>query len=139
MRLGVRSSEVCEVLRAAALSPLPQAPPTVEGVLNLRGWMTPVLDARAVLGIDSRPMHYNDHLLVLSVQQRRIALHVDRAIGLWELERAAESAQASPWIEFAAQLDQSVVHVIRTERWLACGDEQQDVRRLEAVNTEKTG
>lgn len=42
---------VREVLRPAALTPLPGAPPAVAGVLHLRGQIVTVIDPRACLGL----------------------------------------------------------------------------------------
>ena len=41
---GVDVLEVQEIIRPAALTPVPQAPPAVAGILNLRGQIVTVLD-----------------------------------------------------------------------------------------------
>ncbi len=79
---GVPTCSVREVLRAAALFPLPEYPEFVAGGLNLRGEIVPVVDGRALLSRDRKPIDPADHMIVLGAQARSIAIHVDRAISL---------------------------------------------------------
>jgi chemotaxis signal transduction protein len=44
-------AEICEVVRAPEVTPLPGAPAGVLGVLNLRGEVVPLLDTARLLGI----------------------------------------------------------------------------------------
>ncbi len=50
-RCGIEVTRVQEVLRAAAITPLPLAPPAVRGLLNLRGRIVPAVDLRHVLDL----------------------------------------------------------------------------------------
>ena len=45
-RYALPTSDVRELLRAVRLTPLPRAPAVIEGLLNLRGELLPVLDMR---------------------------------------------------------------------------------------------
>ena len=54
-RIGLPASLVVEVLPSAAVEPLPDAPPAVEGVLNVRGEVLPVISMRHRLGMPPRP------------------------------------------------------------------------------------
>jgi purine-binding chemotaxis protein CheW len=81
-RYGIRPSEVREVVRAVALSELRGAPKVFEGVINLRGDVVPVVDTRVLLGMPTRPMRPQDHLVVVLAGERLLALRVDRALDL---------------------------------------------------------
>src|SRR5690606_28670326 len=50
-----------------------------EGVVNLRGATLPILDIRARFGLPPKPHALSDHLIVVRISGRRLALHVDRA------------------------------------------------------------
>lgn len=52
---GIEVTRVQEVLRAAAITPLPLAPPAVRGLLNLRGRIVPAVDLRRVLELPPAP------------------------------------------------------------------------------------
>lgn len=80
--IDIRS--VREIRGFTASTPLPQAPPFVLGVINLRGAVMPVLDLRARLGLGTTVasgrhvivvVHHDDHvagLLVDAVQETMI-------------------------------------------------------------------
>jgi purine-binding chemotaxis protein CheW len=85
-RFGLPAAEVRELLRAVAIVPLPLAGPAVEGVVNLRGRVVPVLDLRARLGLPARAVAPSDHLIVAQSEGRLVALRVDRALDLVRLD-----------------------------------------------------
>jgi purine-binding chemotaxis protein CheW len=79
---GVPTAHVREVLRAAALFPLPEHAELIEGGLNLRGEIVPVVDGRAMLGRTSRPIHPSDHMIVIEATGQVVAIRVDHAVEL---------------------------------------------------------
>lgn len=78
-RLGLPLEQVREVLPAVHASPLPHAPAVVHGLVNLRGQPLPVLGLRVRLGLPSRPLHPEDHVVVCRVGNRDVGVWVDRA------------------------------------------------------------
>lgn len=85
-RYALPLEEVRELVRAVRLTPLPRAPAVVEGLMDLRGELLPVLDLRRRFRLPARPLSSADHLVVAQAGARRIALRVDRAEGLLALE-----------------------------------------------------
>jgi purine-binding chemotaxis protein CheW len=84
-RYGLPAADVREVLRAAALTPLPGAPAVIEGVLNVRGAIVTVLDLRARFRLPPKVLEPSDHLIVATAGPRVVALRADRALGLVRL------------------------------------------------------
>ena len=78
-RFGITGRDVDEAVRAVLISALPQAPAIVEGVINLRGRIVPVLDIRARFGLPQKEPQPSDHLIIARANGRVIALRVDRA------------------------------------------------------------
>jgi purine-binding chemotaxis protein CheW len=72
-----------------AIAPLPKAPPIVEGVINLRGTLVPVLDLRQRFGLPSVPVAPEQHLVIARTGHRVVALRVDRALGFVDVEERA--------------------------------------------------
>src|ERR1700720_4210722 len=101
-RYGLPSPDVREIVRAVTLTPLPRTPAIVEGVINLRGTVVPVLDIRARFRLPARAVEHTDHLIVAWAGQRLVALRVDRALELILPEAGAvESAQTLlPGVEY---------------------------------------
>ncbi|MDY7232387.1 chemotaxis protein CheW [Hyalangium rubrum] len=104
LRYALPSADVRELVRAARLTPLPQAPDVVEGLLNLRGELLPVLDLRRRFRLPPRPLAPLDHFIVARAGSRTVVLRVDRAEGLLTLEPGAvdEAPSALPGVGYVA-------------------------------------
>jgi purine-binding chemotaxis protein CheW len=81
-RFGLPTTAVERVLRAVASTPLPKAPPVIEGLINVAGAPVPVLDLRRRFGLPARPVHVDDLILLVRVKGRRIAVRADRVSGI---------------------------------------------------------
>jgi purine-binding chemotaxis protein CheW len=105
-RYGLPAADVRELFRAVTLTPLPRAPAIVEGVINVRGELVPVLDIRGRFRLPAKPPEPSDHLIVARAGDRLVALRVDRAVELTRLEPAAlERAEAVvPGVAYVAQM-----------------------------------
>jgi len=91
-RHALRATAVEEILPALTITAMAGAPAGVEGVINLRGRLVPVLDLRQVLRLPSRPIEHTDHLIVLRAGARPSAVRVDRSIGLVRVADASPAA-----------------------------------------------
>jgi purine-binding chemotaxis protein CheW len=78
LRLGIPVEDVVEVVRGEHVTPVPLAPAAVAGVLNLRGRIVPVLDARLRLGLPPRDPDEESAHVVLDVVGEHVSLVVDR-------------------------------------------------------------
>ena len=95
VRIALPMSSVEEIVRAVALTPLPSAPPIIEGAVNLRGVLLPVIDLRARLKLPSRPIDPADYLIVLRLPGRRAVVRVDDADEVVEIEDAVIATPSS--------------------------------------------
>ena len=73
-------SAVQEVLPAAPTTRVPGAPVFVEGVLELRGLVVPVVDLRRRLGYDGKVEGRSARFIVVAVGDRVIAMAVDEVL-----------------------------------------------------------
>jgi purine-binding chemotaxis protein CheW len=81
-RYGLPADRIREVVRMVAITPLPHTPGVVEGVVNLRGEIVPVLDLRARFALPSRAPDPAQHLIFLTAGDRPVAIRVDDAQSL---------------------------------------------------------
>lgn len=89
-RLAVEARAVEEIHRAVLVAPLPGAPSVVEGTVVVRGAVLPVVDLAARLGLPPRPrLSPDEHLVVLHARGRRVAVRVDDAESLEEVDESA--------------------------------------------------
>jgi purine-binding chemotaxis protein CheW len=64
---------------------LPQAPPTVDGILNVRGETIVLLNLRKRFGLADKPLSVSDHFIIAWAGARAVALRVDRVLNLMRL------------------------------------------------------
>lgn len=102
LRLGLLASAVVEVHPMVRVTPLPNAPDVVEGVVNVRGRVVPVVGLRARVGASPQPPRLTDHLVVVDVDGRELALHVDRAADLVSVGSEQIDAASAPGLDAAA-------------------------------------
>lgn len=76
-RIGFSATSVREVLRSVAIAPLSGAPDVIEGAINLRGTIVPVVDVRRRLGLAASVNAPEQFLVLLETADRLIAVRVD--------------------------------------------------------------
>ena len=74
---GVEILKVQEIKGYSAITPIPNTPPHIRGVINLRGTVVPVVDLRAKFSLD--PAEYNKFtvIIVVTVGEKVIGMLVD--------------------------------------------------------------
>ena len=121
-----------EVLRAVAITPLARAPHLVEGVINVRGDVVPVLNLRARFGLPRRKLSPSDRFILVRTGSRRMALRADSAgtiasIATVDIESAVAAVTADDVVGVARLNDElALIHDIG--RFLSAA-EQEDLER----------
>jgi purine-binding chemotaxis protein CheW len=85
---GLPIADVLELVRAVTITPLPNAPAVIEGVVNVRGRVLPVLDVRARFRLPAKALDPSDHFIVAAAGPRGVILRVDRATNLARVDEA---------------------------------------------------
>jgi purine-binding chemotaxis protein CheW len=78
---------VQEINRMLDLTRVPQSPPEVEGVINLRGKIIPVLDLRRKFGMASAERTDASRIVVIEVNKRVLGFIVDRVHEVLRINR----------------------------------------------------
>jgi purine-binding chemotaxis protein CheW len=94
LRLALPLMSVRRVVAAAYTSPLPSAPASVCGVIELQGEMVAVLDMRARLALPSRALRPADCFLIVDLQDRALAVWVDEVEGVVEVRGEPQDVSA---------------------------------------------
>lgn len=105
-RFGLVSATVQELVRAVSIVRLPKAPAIVEGVIQYRGTVIPVLDIRARFRLTAKPLEVSDHFVIAWAERRLVALRVDRALDILQVssDQVQEAAGMLPGVEYVAWL-----------------------------------
>jgi len=95
---GVRIGSVREIVRVPEITAVPSAPETVEGVINLRGKIIPVMDLRKRFGQSDIQPDKKNRILVVELENKLVGLIVNAAS---EVLKIAPSEIEPPGTVFA--------------------------------------
>ena len=74
---GIDILKVQEIIRTMAITKVPNSPPYVEGVINLRGKVIPVIDLRGRFNMESRIHDRQTRIIVIDLHGMIIGFVVD--------------------------------------------------------------
>ncbi len=75
---GIDIMAVEEIIRMVDITPVPRAPAFVEGIINMRGRVIPIVDLRKKLNVRVSENNESTRIVVVCIQNRRIGLIVDK-------------------------------------------------------------
>ena len=103
---GINVMQVQEVLREVEVAPVPGAPYYVLGIINLRGNVVSVIDARTRFGLSPKESDDMTRIIVIEVQHQIIGILVDSVaevvdVKLSEVDSAPNvgNAESSKYID----------------------------------------
>lgn len=83
---GLEVIHIREIVRSQAVTPLPKAPALIEGVIDLRGRVVPVIDlGRALHGVPA-PEGRHARIAVVEVEGLVLGLRVDAAVDVLSVD-----------------------------------------------------
>jgi purine-binding chemotaxis protein CheW len=140
-RYALGLAQLREVVQAVAITPLPGAPRLVEGVIDRRGSLVPVIEVRRRLGLATKPVDAADHLIIAEAAGQTVALRVDGVNELREIDEASmasasELAPEADTIVGIARLPDGVVLVQDLGRFLSAADAKALAGALGALGVE---
>lgn len=74
---GVEILTVQEIIRMLEITRVPKAPDFVEGVINLRGKVIPIIDLRKRFGLESKSYDKNTRIVVIEINKMIVGFVVD--------------------------------------------------------------
>lgn len=86
--LALPALMVREILRAVAITPLPGTHSIIEGAVNVRGRLVPVIDLRERLSFPPKPLDPDEFLVVLQTAGRSLAIRVEAIDDLVDVNAA---------------------------------------------------
>jgi len=107
---GIVVLKIREIIRLQAITPVPQTPPFIKGVLNLRGKIIPVIDLRIKFGLqDIADAEHNCIIVVKLDLPNRVSSQIGLIVdGVEEvINISAGEIEAAP--DFGAALDTSFI------------------------------
>ncbi len=88
---AIHTSQIQEIIYFRPTTPLPQAPKFIEGVLDLRGTVVPVINLKKKLEMEISQVK-PDHILIVRMRKKVVGIIVDKVEEVLEIEK--ESLQS---------------------------------------------
>jgi purine-binding chemotaxis protein CheW len=85
---GVNIGQIREITRIGEIAPVPNSPPYINGVTNLRGQVTTVIDLRKRLGLPQKGFDKESRMMVLESEGKSVAMIVDSVAEVTMLPRS---------------------------------------------------
>ena len=99
---GVPIGHVREINRFTEITPVPQTPSFVAGVMNLRGKVIPVVDLRVKFGLEIAKQTKNTCIIVIDSDSGHVGMIVDFVSGVIDL--TSEQIEPTPEVGDAKKL-----------------------------------
>lgn len=90
---GVEIRKVREIILLGDITRVPQAPPYVKGLINLRNTVIPIVDLRRRFGMESQAPTHDTRIIVVNIRGKTVGLIVD---GVSEVFRFPRDQIAPP-------------------------------------------
>ncbi|WKZ31838.1 MAG: chemotaxis protein CheW [Thermodesulfobacteriota bacterium] len=122
---------VQEIIRHMELTRVPKTPDFVDGVINLRGKVIPVLDLRKRFGLGSDEMTNETRIIVVEVDDKTVGLKVDAVSEVLRLP--ADRVEAPPemvtgveseYIKGVGKLDGRLLILLDVEKVLSRNEKE---------------
>lgn len=129
LKCALSLGTVERVIPAVKVSPLPNAPEAVLGIVNIRGRLIPVYDVRFRFNLIKKAVSPSDCLIFVRAGGRTVALSVDVVEGVSLCEESdivgpGEIAPGITHIEGVAKLKDGIAFIHDVEKFLSIEEEK---------------
>ena len=128
--------KIVEIIYYRAATPLPQSPAFIEGVVDLRGTVIPVLDLKKRLQLPSTAKNRPNHILIVRLQGKTVGVVVDEVrqviqVGLDQIQSPQKTVRGtgSKYLQGVCKLNDHLIFILSIDTLLS-GDEQAQLEEI---------
>ena len=133
---GVNILKVQEIIRTMEITKVPRAPEFVEGVINLRGKVIPIIDLRRRFGLAPKAHDKNTRIIVIEINNIIVGFVVDAVSEVLRIPASTveppppvEAGVESDYISGVGQLQDRLLIMLDLDKLLS----SEDVEMLSAM------
>jgi len=105
---AICSDHVIEIINEHFITLLPRVPDYIKGIINLRGQIIPIMDARLRMGHPAGEDTKETCIIVISINDVSIGLYVDKVLHMIDL---TEDAISEPPVNNSQEFVDGITHV----------------------------
>lgn len=121
-----------EIIRLVEITQVPRAPEFVEGIINIRGKVIPVVDMKKKLGLGSISPDTNTRIIITNIKGKKVGFLVDSVNEVLRVDDSViDDAPAvtmnldSSYIKGVAKTDKGLFIVLDISKVFSSGEENQ--------------
>jgi purine-binding chemotaxis protein CheW len=133
---GVDISQVQEIIRMVEITHVPRAPKFMEGVINLRGQLIPIIDLRTRFGMQRIDKTKSTRIIVTEIGNKRVGIVVDSVsevlnIPIENVEDAPEmiAGVGTEYIQGVGKMDERLIIMLDLTMVIS-GEEKQALEQI---------
>ncbi|OCR01824.1 chemotaxis protein CheW [Oscillatoriales cyanobacterium USR001] len=145
---GLAAAVVQEIFFLPELTPIPESPPDIVGVINLRGEILPVMDLNLRFGYHAQEYCLTDSLIVIESKEFRIGIVVNQVQEVENISTEVIKTQlsygreqvnkSSHFVSEIAQIDTGIVMLLNPETLIQYSQEKsENIQRIGDVKHQK--
>ena len=138
---GVDISQVQEIIRMVDITHVPRAPHFMEGVINLRGQLIPIIDLRTRFGMGRQDHTKNTRIIVTEIATKRVGIIVDSVsevlnLPIENVEEAPEmiAGVGTEYISGVGKMNDRLIILLELQKVISTA-EKQELETLEVPAT----
>jgi len=129
VQYALHLDSVDRVVRSVDVTPLPKAPESVLGVVDVQGQIFPVFNIRKRFGIPDKEIDVTDQLIIASTIRRTVILLVDSVSGVMEcsnqeITKAKEIIPDMEYIEGVTRFKNGMILIHDLDTFLSLDEEK---------------
>lgn len=135
-------SVVDRVIPSVAITPLPDAPQVIVGVIKLSDEVLPVFNIRKRFGVPSRDIKLSDRMIVAHAGSHLVALWVDTVEDIHEMEAdhmvtSDGLLDSLPYVKGVVQVDKDLIIIHDLEEFLSLKEEIELKKALDSTDSDE--
>ena len=137
---GVDISQVQEIIRMVDITHVPRAPHFMEGVINLRGQLIPIIDLRTRFGMTRAGHTKNTRIVVTEIAGKRVGIIVDSVsevlnLPIENVEEAPEmiAGVGTEYISGVGKVNDRLIILLELQKVIST-QEKQELETLDVAN-----
>lgn len=135
---GISITQVQEINRLSKITKVPRAPKYVEGVVNLRGEVVPVIDLRKRFELEAKEYNQFTRIIVSDIHNKKVGIIVDAVlevlrVGKTRIENPPDICEAQGserFLEGIANLQERMIMMINLDNLL----EDKEWKKLDKIS-----
>lgn len=126
-KYGIEINQVKEIRELENITPVPNSPKFLKGIMNLRGRIIPVIDIKEKLGLTSEQKNNNCLVLIGEFKEKFAGFLVDEVDKVMraskkDIEHDKTEFIKSPYVKGIAKISENIITILDLEKLLEESD-----------------